>query len=403
MKQYKYTAININKEKYTGTFIAENERALAKELSKQGLFLVSSSVYSGGTPSAFFTMGTGKITVNEIASFCRQFSIMLVSGMSILEAIDCLRNQPYTGYFRSILAVIADDVKGGMLLSNALEKHNKVFPEFFRSMIAVGEMSGKLDKVLVSLADYYEKDQAVKKKTKSALTYPIVLSIMAVGIIVLMLTYIVPTFRNSLSSMEVEITGITKVVYNTSDFLLMYWKAILVGVIALALVIFGISQTQKGKYFGDKLALKLPIIKKVQTALITARFGRAFSLLLNSGMEIADALNAVKIVLGNRDAKARFEKAAEEVKGGAALSESFEKYNLFPQVMVQMISVGERTASLPEVLERTCSFFDEQVEDSLNKTTATLQPIILCIIGAVVAILFIAVYSPMLSIMTSVL
>ncbi len=401
MKQYKYTAINLNKEKFTGTFLAEDERELAKELAKQNLFLTSCSVYKGGTPSAFFTLGTGKVGMAELTTFCRQLAIMLDAGISILESMECLKDQAYTAYFKSLLEVIYDDVKSGVLLSDALEKHNNVFPEFFRSMIAVGEASGRLNVVLNALADYYERDQAIKKKTKSALSYPIMLGVMAIGIVILMLVFIVPTFRNSLSSLEVEITGITKVVYDISDFMLVAWPFFVVGLIVIVGGIWIFSRTEYGKKTLDKFKLSTPLVKSITLDLITARFASAFSLLLSSGLDISECLDSSQVVLGNSYETERFVKAADEIKHGSKIAEAFEKYKLFPQLMLQMIGVGERTASLETVLNRTRKFFDEQVETSLTSLTSKIQPVMLIIIGAIVAVMFIAVYSPMISIMTS--
>ena len=173
MNKYKYTAVNLDKKKIKGTFIAKDEQDLGEQLAKQGLYLISSSIYTGNTPSAFFTLGTGKVTLAELTIFCRQFAIMLNTNIPILDCLDILKNQPYSGYFKKILEVIYDDVKSGILLSAALEKHGRVFPDFFKSMISVGEKSGKLDVVFVSLADYYETDTAIKRKAKSAMSYPL--------------------------------------------------------------------------------------------------------------------------------------------------------------------------------------------------------------------------------------
>ena len=204
MPTYKYVAVNLQKKKYKGIFIAEDEKDLAVQLTKQNLYLVSASLYKGGTPSAFFTLGTGKVKLSELTTFCRQFSIMISTGIPLLGCIDSLKQQPYSAYFKSILQVVSEDVKGGAMLSEALDKHNKVFPDFFRSMVHVGEVSGKLDSVFVSLADYYESDAAIKRKVKSALSYPLMLALMTVAIVILMLAFVVPTFRETLSTLEVE-------------------------------------------------------------------------------------------------------------------------------------------------------------------------------------------------------
>ncbi|MBR4032603.1 MAG: type II secretion system F family protein [Clostridia bacterium] len=401
MPTYKYVAVNLQKKKYKGIFIAEDEQDLAVQLTKQNLYLVSASVYKGGTPSAFFTLGTGKVKLSELTTFCRQFAIMLSTGITLLECIDILKTQPYSAYFKSVLQVISEDVKGGAMLSEALDKHNKIFPDFFCSMVHVGEASGKLDTVFLSLADYYEKDSAIKRKVKSALSYPSMLALMTVAIAILMLAFVVPTFRESLASLDVEITGLTKAVYDISDFFLVYGGLVIAAIIILGGVIFLLSRTAKGKRVIDVIKIKAPLIGRIQVNLITARFARAFSILLSSGMDLASALDAVTIILGNSYVKERFEEAATDVHNGVTLTDAFQKQKLFPPMLLQMLAVGEQTASLEEVLSRSCAFFDDQVDTSLTSLTSKIQPTMLVIMGLIVGVLFFAVYSPMLAIMST--
>ncbi len=400
MQKYKYTAVNLQKRKIRGIFIAKDEEDLALQLAKQSLFLVSAKPYSGGTPSAFFTLGTGKVSMGELTTFCRQFSIMLNTHIPILDCLDILKNQPYSSYFRNILAVIYEDVQSGMLMSEALDKHAKVFPNFFRSMIKVGELSGKLDIVLTSLADYYETDSELKRKVKSALSYPMMLAGMTLGIVVLMLTLVVPTFRETLTELGVEVTGLTAAVYAVSDFVLEWWRLILAGAVIISLLVFAISRTEFGGYAVDVLKLKLPIIKSIQINMITARFARGFALLLSSGMDLNEAMYATEIVIGNKYLTKRFHEATEAVRGGMSLTNAFESYKLFPPMMIQMITIGEKTNALDDVLMRSCNFFDTQVETSMNSLTNKIQPIMLLIMGGIIGTLFLAVYSPMISIMT---
>lgn len=402
MQQYKYTAVNLQKEKFTGLFIANDEHDLAVQLAKQNLYLIKFKVYKGGTPSSFFTLGTGKVSLADLTTFSRQYAIMINSGMSLLACLECLRTQPYSAFFKNILDVIYEDVRGGMMLSEAFNKHENVFPNFFRSMIYVGEVSGKLDMVFTSLADYYETDAAIKKKVKSAMSYPIMLSVLTLGILLAMLLFIVPTFRESLSSLDIQVEGITKVVYDMSDFFLAKWMYLLAGLAGIVVVLFLIGRFEKGKYMYDVLKIKLPFIGAVQTDLITARFARGFGLLLSSGMDISEAMNSIIVLLGNRNVVERFAKARDEVLQGASLAMALQKYKLFPDMMIQMVSVGERTASLDEVLNRSCKFFDDRVETTLSAVTSRIQPIMLLLLGSIVGVLFVAIYSPMLSIMTSI-
>ena len=401
MQKFKYTAVNLQNQKIKGTFIAEDERDLAEQLAKQSLYLVSASVYSGNTPNTFFTLGTGKITMPELSNFCRQFSIMLNTNIPLLEAIDILKNQPFSSLLVKILEVIYDDVKGGMLLSEALEKHKKVFPDFFRSMTYVGEMSGKLDMVFNALADYYERDDTMRRKLKSALAYPTILLIMTIGIAILMLAFIVPTFKTALSDLDVPIEGITKVVYDISDFVLMWWRVLIALVIVIGLALYVYFSTEKGKYVKDVLKVKIPLIRNIQISTVTARFARAFALLLSSGMDLTDAMDAVSVVLTNRYLQKKFAIATDYVRHGMSLTNAFESVGVFPTMLTKMVTIGERTNSLNDVLTRSCSYFDAQLESSFTSFSAKIQPIMICIMGAVVGTLFIAVYSPMLSIMST--
>ena len=399
MQKYKYTAVNLKNEKIKGTFIAKDERDLAEQLAKQSLYLVSSSVYSGETPNSFFTLGTGKVSIPELTSFCRQFSIMMNTSIPLLEAIDILKNQPFSGFFKKILEVIYDDVKSGMLLSEALEKHKKVFPAFFRSMVSVGEASGRLDVVFNALADYYERDSDMRRKLVSAMSYPIMLMGMTVAIVILMLAFIVPTFKDALSQLDVPITGITLVVYTISDFVVMWWRPmVLIGII-IGILIFVFLRTEKGKYTLDVIMLKTPLLKTIQINTITARFARAFALLLASGMDLTDSMDAVAVVLTNRYLKKHFLVATDYVRHGMSLTNAFDSVGLFPTMLTKMITIGERTNSLDDVLTRSCSYFDAQLESSFASFSSKIQPIMIVIMGLVVGTLFIAVYSPMLSIM----
>ena len=403
MQKFKYVAVNLQKQKIKGTFIANDEHDLAAQLAKQSLYLISAKPYSNDTPSAFFTLSVGNtVKLSELTTFCRQFAIMQNTSIPILDCLDILRHQNYTAYFKKVLQVVYEDVKSGVLLSEALNKHKKVFPDFFRSMVHVGEISGKLDEVFRSLADYYERDTALKGKVKSAMSYPMMLMGMTVGIVIIMLAFVVPTFRDSMTQMDVEITGITKTVYDISEFVTNYWRVMLAGVMLLALIIVLVLRTEKGAYGFDVLMMKLPLVRTVQRNLLTARFARAFGLLLSSGMDMNAAMDSVEIIIGNRYMKEKFHAAAESVRQGMSLTNAFEAYDLFPHMMIQMVTIGERTGTMEDVLMRSCAFFDNQVETSLNSLTSKIQPTMLIIMGLIIGTLFLAVYSPMLSIMNNI-
>ena len=203
MPIYSYVAMNEQRQRVKGKFIAENETELASALAKQNLYLVSSTVYKDATSSSNFKVTSGKVPVKELTGFCRQFAIMLTAGITVVDCLEILKRQQYSYSFKTVLQAIYDDVKSGDMLSAALDKRNKIFPTFFVSMVHVGEASGKLETVFVSLADYYEFDASIKRKTKSALVYPMMLLGLTVAIVILMLAFVVPTFKDTLQNLNV--------------------------------------------------------------------------------------------------------------------------------------------------------------------------------------------------------
>lgn len=401
MKKYKYTAVNIEKKRFSGIFVAEDEQHLRKQLAQQNLYLVSCRVVKNETPNAFFSV-TGKVQIKELTNFCRQYAIMLNSGISILESLNQLKQQKYTGYFKALLYIIYDDVKVGLLLSQAMEKHKKIFPEFFRSMIYVGEVSGNLEKVLISLADYYDNEIALRKKITGALAYPCCMGILIVAVVVLMLVFIAPTFKKTLDQMDIDqkdFNTLTIMVFDMSDWLIKNGMTLVYVVVILVAIIFFALKTQKGKDFFDMVKYKIPLIREVQINMVASKFVKSLGLLLSSGMNMTEALDVVEHLLGNRYAESKFKHVVEDVRQGTSLTFAMEQYKIFPQLLIQMISTGEKTGGVEEILLRTMNFFDAQVENALLKATSMIQPVMLCVMGIVIGGMFIAIYSPMLTIM----
>ena len=398
MKKYKYTAFNLERKKFSGVYFANNEDDLRAKLADQGLFLISYRAVADKSPNAFFSL-TGKVKMKEITHFCRQLSIMINSSIELIGCLEILKEQSFSKFFKQVLEMVYEDVKSGKLLSQAMEKHKKIFPNFFRNMIYVGEMSSSLEKVLQNIADYYENESRTKSKVKSAMVYPIMLLVMTLGILVLMMLVVVPTFKTSLGEMEIEMPGITMAIFNLSDFIMQNWMMIFLVLAGVVLLFILLGKTNNGRFFFDMLGMKIGVIKRYKTAKVTAIFSRAFGMLLSSGMHIVDAMEVVQKILGNKYVEKKFVVATEEVRKGVSLTNALENMNIFPPMLIQMIAVGERTASLDETLLRTCGYFDDELQNSLNALTSMIQPILMLFMGVSIGIIFIAVYSPMLSIM----
>lgn len=399
MEKFKYVAVDVNKKRFRGSFLAESESHLREQLAQQNLYLVKCSQVNAATPSSFWSV-SGKVKTSELTTFCRQFSIMITSGISIVDSVAVLKQQSYSSYLKSVLEFVHEDINSGSLLSEAMKKHPKAFPDFFQNMVYVGEMSGSLDNVLSSIADYYESDHKIKKQVKSALSYPIMLVVMLFAVLILLVVFVIPTFIDTLGAMDVEMPGIALALYDVSQFIMANWQVIFLIVLVLVVAFLIFRKTGTGKMFLDMLKVKIPLIKRIQIALQASRFARCFSLLLASGMDVLEALEVVSVILGNRYVEKEFKKVVDDVRQGKSLTESLTEHKLFPDMLTQMVAVGEKTGSLDSVLSRCCTYFDEQVATTLTSVTGIIQPVVLCVMGGVIAVVFYAVYSPMLEIMT---
>lgn len=398
MKKFKYTAYNLDHKKYTGYYFANDEQHLRSLLSSDQLFLISCKEVSTAGPSAFFSL-TGKVKMKEITYFCRQLAIMINSSIELINCLEILKGQAFTKYFKQILERVYEDVQSGMLLSEAMAKHKKVFPEFLRNMVYVGEMSSALEKVLNNIADFYESEMRTKSKIKSAMVYPITLLVLTIAILALMMILVVPTFRSSLGAMDIEMPALTMAIFNISDFVTQNILAIVGGVLGFIVLIKLIGKTSGGKLFFDTLAMKISFTKRYQVAKTTSVFARSFGLLLASGMHIVDAMDVVQKILGNKYIANKFATATEAVRGGVSLTKALEDMKVFPPMLLQMVSVGEKTASLDDSLLRTSGYFDEELSHALSSMMSLLQPLLMAIMGISIGVIFLAVYSPMLSIM----
>lgn len=401
MKKFIYTAKDLSGKKIKGTFIAESANAMKESLAKNNLFLSSYRQVSNKKPNAFFSV-TGKVSINELCTFSKQFSIMITSGIAVIDSISILKEQAYSGLLRKTLSKVVEDLSAGLLLSQAMKKYPKAFPNFFTSMVYVGETSGKLDSVLLSVADYYERRQKNSKKVKSALAYPIVLLCLLVGVLAIMLYFVIPTFMDTFSKLNVEMPGLTIALFNMSNFVREQWKSIVLVVMAVILIIYAVGKTKKGRYFFDFLKVKVPVLKNINMATFTSKFTQSLGLLLSSGLDIISALDSISKIIDNKYLEKQFLAMKQDVEKGTSLSESLEINMKVSEILIQMIAVGEKTGTLDTIMLQTYDYFDQQVDAALSLIVTLIQPTILIILGVSVALMFIAIYSPILSMITNI-
>lgn len=401
MPLYKCKVINTYGQRQTVIREATDENALKAQIRQDQIHMLSYTVVKEEKENEFFAVSS-KVKFNEVITFLRQFSVMLKAGIPISDCLNNLHKQKFSVPFRNVLQTIYLDVESGVLLSAAFAKHPKVFPRFFISMVGIGEVSGTLDKVMTNMAEYYENDRKIKKKASSAMVYPTLLICMIFAVIIFLCLFVLPQFESTISQLGGEVPQITKIVMGVAEFVQDYIFIIVPGA---AILIFGIAmffKTKKGRYVKDVLMFNLPIISKIEKNLITARFSRAFVILLGSGMSMIDILENLRKMLGNEVFTRKFDYTIEEVKRGRRIASSIEATRLFPPMLTEMINVGEKSGNIEEVLESTGSYFDEQVESSIAKAVATIEPIAIILLGVVVALVVLSVLVPMMSMMNAV-
>lgn len=400
MRKFKYTATDKEGKVTKGTFLAESEAEMKEMLLKSGLYVTSSRALSSTDLSTFFSL-SGRVKVKDLNQFCNQFSVMIVSGVPIVESIALLKTQTSNSLLRKTLGKIEDDMKQGLLLSDAMKKYPKVFPPFFSSMVFVGENAGCLDQVLITVAQYFETEDKTKRKVKGALAYPLLLLVLTIAVVILMFVFIIPTFMSSFSKMGVEMPPITMAVFNMSLFFQEYGLYVLVFLVVFVALIWLLRFVPSFRMFLDKLKVTLPIMRRINMARFTSRFARSLGLLLDNGADTLGALENIRQTIDNRYLLYQFDRVITQVKMGASLSKALSAEMKLSPILLQMIAVGEKTGEMASVLLKTAPYFDQEVENALAAMTAFLQPAVLLLLGAVIAILFVAMYSPILSMITS--
>jgi len=399
MPKFKYVASDSSGKKYTGIVNVKNEEELREIVTSRGYYLVSSKKLAESSQLFSFLE---RVSPEELSLFSRQFAIMLSSGMEIIKAIDILRENTQKGKLKSILETTKQDLQEGMMLSESFQKFPKTFPPFFRNMIQIGEMSGTLDQVLVTLADYYDKDTKTKRKLKSAFAYPIFLISMAIAVVLLISLYVVPTFVNVFNDLGAELPTITKKVVGFSNFLKTYYMQLIYGVLGFIAFIFIIKRFHKVKFFFDMLNTKVPPISTITNAVITSRFSNGLSTLIGSGMSIIDSMMVMSRLLGNLYVEKKIQTAIASIKEGKTISESISQIEIFPKILIEMIAVGEQSGALEEVLKKTNSYYEDQVDVAIKKMISIIEPVMIILIGGLVVVCLLSVFLPMFDIMNSI-
>ena len=393
MAKYKYRVMNSEGKKIEGYYEADSKNDVMNYIGINGYYplLVEEVIES---KNITFTFGQ-KVKVKDIAIFCRQFYTMLDAGVPILICLDILSKQILNVKLREAIKSIKEDVEKGEALSDAMKKYPSVFPSFLISLVASGEASGNLDIIMLRLSNYYEKENKIMNKVRSAMIYPIILSFVALVSVIFILTYVMPTFTVLFEGNGTEIPWSTKLIMSLSNGIKENWISIIFFIVIISIAFKIYLKTDTGEYIFSKLKLKLPLIKKLNQMIIVTRFTRTLSTLTASGVSLINGLEIVSSVSGNKIAEKELIIVKDKVMRGDSLYASMNESEIFPTMLYSMIKIGEETGKLDDILNKTADFYDEELDSTIQTAVSMMEPILIVGMGIIIGFIVISIMLPM--------
>ncbi len=347
------------------------------------------------------SFGTG-IQTRDIVIFTRQFATMINSGLPLVQSLDILAKQSENKALQKVIGQVLYDVESGQTLADAMRAHPKVFTDLFVNMVAAGEAGGILDTILLRLAVFLEKADALKRKIKGAMIYPSVIFAVAGIAVTVLLLFVIPTFQRMFESAGVPLPGPTLFVVALSKLLQAYWWAMGIAIVAIVILIKQYYKTAGGQLILDRLLLNLPVMGNLQRKAGIARFTRTLGTLVSSGVSILDGLEITARTAGNRVLHDAIMESRKSIAGGETISEPLKRSGVFPPMVTSMINVGEQTGGLDEMLTKIADFYDEEVDAAVEALLAAMEPIMIVFLGVVVGGMIIAMYLPIFDMMNAV-
>jgi type IV pilus assembly protein PilC len=398
MPTFNYSARAISGEIQTGEINLPSRDEVVSYLRKQRLIPVS---VKSKPKDLNITFGSG-VKTREIVIFTRQFATMINAGLPLVQSLTILAEQTENQRFSAIITIVLNDIQAGQTLADALRRHPKIFTELYVNMVAAGEAGGILDIILNRLAVFLEKNDALVRKIKGAMTYPLVMLMVVMGATTILLWKVVPVFATIFTDAGMALPTPTRIVLAASMFLQNYILFLFAGMIALVFAIRAYYKTSGGQLAIDSLLLKMPVLGSMLRKSAVSRFTRTLGTLVASGVSILDGLEITARTAGNRVVHDAVMRSRASIAGGATISDPLKQSGVFPPMVVQMINVGEQTGGLDEMLNKIADFYDDEVDAAVSALTSVLEPIMIVVMGVVIGGMVVAMYLPMFDLIQTV-
>ena len=407
MPIYEYKGINARGKAQNGVLDADSPRSLKERLLKDGVFLSEYIETRGGAETRRAGQQQAgsrevkltflqKVKILEVAEVTRQLATLVRSGIQVIDAIGAISEQLENPLFKKILAEVKRNVSEGSTLANALKKHPKVFSDLYVNMVASGESSGTLDVVFERLAEVTESQVRLRSKLTSALVYPVIMLGLSFVIVLMMMIFVIPKMTELLEQMGKDLPGVTKFLIGISEIVRNWWPLLFILAVGGFILFNRWRRSDNGRPKWDRWTLGFPIFGKLFREMGVARFSRTLSTLLAAGVPILNALTIVQNVIGNMVLAKVVEQAREAVKEGQPIAEALKRSKEFPPMVVHMISVGERSGQLEQMLTNVANSYELQAEQKVTRLTAVLEPLMIVMMGLVVGFMVISIILPMM-------
>ena len=400
MADFTYQVIDSSGKEKKGNIQAENENDAKRKLKNEGYMVISLTKATALTKEISFEFG-GKIKPRDLSVFSRQFVSMINAGVTILDTLEMLGEQTENKTMAKAIKGVYGDIQKGETLSEGLRKYPKVFPKIMVSMVAAGEASGKIDVAFERMSEHFEKSAKMNGMLKKAAVYPIMVSIVALAVTVVMLVKVIPSYESMFKDMGSDLPGITKAVVAMSDFVVAYWYIVVMAIAGIVIGLKFFSKTVPGQKVFGTISMKMPVFGNLVVKTAASNFARTLSTLIYSGLPMIEALAITANTMTNYWYKEALKEAKEEVAKGVPLSEPIVASGLFPPMVGHMTKIGEETGDLEGMLNRMSNYYDEEVELATQTVMAAMEPMIIMVLAVVVGGLVAAIMAPMLSMYTN--
>jgi len=397
---FTYTARQDRGGLLTGQVTGEDKVAVAAELRRKGLTIVTLQEKRSFPSLSELLESTARIKARDKAVFARQFATMINSGLAVLRALSVLEEQTQNPRFRKVIAAVRLDVEAGMPLSDAMAKHPIAFDRLYVAMVRAGETGGALDKTLIRLAVQLEKDDSLRRTIKSAMAYPILIAVFAIMVMFGMILFIIPIFAGMYAELGGQLPLLTRMMMGISSMLTGYWFIIFPLIILFIWGLIRLKKTEKGQATWDRIKLKLPMkVGSVIQKIALARFSRTLATLVSSGVPILQAIEITGKTSGNVVIEEAMGDVRESVRTGETIARPLSRVAVFPPMVTHMISIGEETGALDSMLHKVADFYEDEVDAAVKSLTSIIEPIMMVFVGGMVGVIVISMYLPMFNMM----